>query len=83
MENSSKEISLFNYGANQIRVVAAEDGEPWFVAHDVCVVLDLGHPSTACRRLDVDEKQVVRLRQENFLTQDKLAQKHIWNKEVK
>ena len=32
------------------------DGEPWFVAADVCMVLELGNPSQALKRLDDDEK---------------------------
>lgn len=32
------------------------DGEPWFVAADVCRILDLGNPSQALSRLDEDEK---------------------------
>ncbi len=32
------------------------DGEPWFVAADVCNALDIGNPSQALSRLDEDEK---------------------------
>ena len=37
-----------------MRVVVGEDGEPWFVAKDVCDVLELG--TEQIRRLDDDEK---------------------------
>lgn len=32
------------------------DGEPWFVAADVCSVLDLSNPTIAVSRLDEDER---------------------------
>ena len=32
------------------------DGEPWFVAADVCRVLQIGNPTMALTRLDEDEK---------------------------
>lgn len=34
------------------------DGEPWFVAKDVCDVLELGNVSAALHRLDVTEKGI-------------------------
>lgn len=39
----------------QIRVVE-QDGEPWFVAADVCRALDLSDTSKSLERLDEDEK---------------------------
>jgi len=36
--------------------ITMEDGEPWFVAADVCRALDIGDTSKACSRLDDDEK---------------------------
>lgn len=35
------------------------DGEPWFVAVDVCHALDIGNPSDALNRLDDDERTLV------------------------
>ena len=32
-----------------------KDGEPWFVAKDVCEILDLEDPSMAVSRFDDDE----------------------------
>lgn len=34
------------------------DGEPWFVAADVCRALEIGNPSMAVERLDEDEKGI-------------------------
>lgn len=39
----------------QLRSVL-RDGEPWFVAADVCRVLEIGNPSQALSRLDEDER---------------------------
>jgi hypothetical protein len=33
-----------------------ENGEPWFMAADVCTVLSIGNPSDAIKRLDHDER---------------------------
>ena len=34
------------------------DGEPWFVAADVCKALEIGNPSQAIARLEDDEKMI-------------------------
>ena len=47
------ELSLFNYEGNEIRTLVI-DGDAWFVAADVCAVLDVDSSQT--RRLDEDEK---------------------------
>ena len=39
-----------------IRAVRDEDGEPMFVAKDVCAVLSLGSQQDSTRYLDDDEK---------------------------
>lgn len=36
-----------------------QDGEPWFVAADVCKALDVANPSDALNRLDDDERTLV------------------------
>lgn len=37
------------------------DGEPWFVAKDVCECLEIGNPTQAVMRLDSDEKSTLSL----------------------
>lgn len=37
------------------------NGEPWFVAADVCKALELGNPSMTVERLDDDERVSVLL----------------------
>ena len=44
----------------QVRVVQ-RDGEPWFVAADVCKALEISNPRMATERLDADEKNTVSL----------------------
>ena len=42
-------------GQQEVRTVLI-DGEPWFVAKDVCEVLGLSNPSMAIDALDDDER---------------------------
>lgn len=49
---------VFNYKeGQQIRTVVI-DGEPWFVAKDVCGILKLSNPRITLSLLDEDEKGV-------------------------
>jgi anti-repressor protein len=54
MEQQNK-LSVFNYNGFQIRTVTV-DGEPWFVAKDVCDVLEIRNTTDAIERLDKDER---------------------------
>ncbi len=49
----------FHYEGAQIRVLTDSHGDPWFVATDVCSVLEIGNPRQATTRLDADEKGVI------------------------
>jgi anti-repressor protein len=49
----STDIVPFTYGNHTTRVVVI-DGEPWWVALDVCQVLDIVNTSQAVARLDAD-----------------------------
>lgn len=54
------DIQIFDspeFGA--IRVTISENGEPLFVAADVCRALEIGNPSDAVARLDEDERTLV------------------------
>ena len=46
---------FFNFDAQAVRVVGSADA-PWFVAKDVCAVLELEKTDSALRGLDDDEK---------------------------
>lgn len=49
------ELQIFrNEAFGEVRTLEI-NGEPWFVAADVCRALELGNPSQALSRLDDDE----------------------------
>lgn len=47
--------SFFNFESHTVRILMI-DGEPWFVAADVCKALQLSNPTKALLSLDDDEK---------------------------
>ena len=59
MENTLHVFTNAQFG--QVRTIT-KDGEPWFVAADVCRALEID--PTATRRLDEDEKNTLRLTQD-------------------
>lgn len=52
------DFRTFDFEEQAIRTVM-RDGEPWFVAVDVCRVLELANTSQAVSRLDEDEKGII------------------------
>jgi len=50
-----EQLQIFKFNSNEVRTVI-KDGEAWFVAKDVCDVLELGNSSEAVRKLDDEEK---------------------------
>ena len=55
----SSDIRIFDNDAfGSVRVVERE-GEPWFVANDVCEALDIANVSDAINSLDEDEKTTI------------------------
>jgi len=64
MAESAKSAGLpteFKFDESPVRAVV-KDGEPWFVAKDVCDILDIGDPSKAVDRLDEDETGTTSIR---------------------
>jgi len=53
-ENSRDDISIIKFEKIKVRIVRI-DGEPWFVAADVCAALEIENPSKAVKALDADE----------------------------
>lgn len=53
MNNS---IQRFDFKGAALRTLIDENGEPWFVAKDVCDILEISNPSDALKRLDDDER---------------------------
>ncbi|OQP00872.1 BRO family protein [Parageobacillus toebii] len=49
---------VFNYSGSQVRTIV-KDGEVWFVAKDVCEILDISDARKAVQRLDDDERSLI------------------------
>lgn len=52
----NNEIRKFDFRGASLRTLTDENGEPWFVAKDVCDILELNNITEALRPLDDDEK---------------------------
>ena len=50
-----EQFKPFMYGNHEVRTLII-DNQPWFVARDVCNVLEIGNPAQALTRLDPDER---------------------------
>lgn len=53
------EIQRFDFKGAALRALTDENGEPWFIAKDVCDVLGLENSRKATAELDSDEKNTV------------------------
>lgn len=51
-------IIPFKYNSKQVRVIE-KAGEPWFIAKDICDILEISNGRDAVSRLDADEKDTV------------------------
>lgn len=54
------EIVPYQFNTNEVRTVF-RDGQVWFVADDVCHILDLSNGSDALDRLDADERSQLQI----------------------
>lgn len=52
----NNEIQKFDFKGASLRTLTDEAGELWFVAKDVCDILEISNPSDALKRLDDDER---------------------------
>ena len=52
----NNEIQRFDFKGAALRTLTDEAGEPWFIAKDVCDILEISNPSDALKRLDDDER---------------------------
>jgi len=57
----NNEIQRFDFRGASLRTLTDEAGEPWFVAKDVCDILELSNVTEALRSLDDDEKSNFRI----------------------
>jgi anti-repressor protein len=55
-----KDLRVFSFEGKQTRVILI-DGEPWWVAKDVCDILELTNPTETLKALDDDEKGSLRI----------------------
>jgi len=53
-------MQIFSYEQNSVRTVTL-NGEPWFIAADVCEALDIQNSTQAVGRLDDDEKAMLNI----------------------
>ena len=51
------QLQIFDFNQSPVRVID-QGGQPWFVAKDVCQVLEIGNSRDAVAQLDEDEKGV-------------------------
>ncbi|AOX08666.1 hypothetical protein Q5O_09780 [Pseudomonas putida JB] len=57
MGDNSTNVIPFNFREHQVRTLVIA-GEPWFVAADVCRVLEVGNTTQAVQALDEDERSM-------------------------
>jgi len=57
-ENTTNLPVEFTFDTSLVRTVI-KDGEAWFVAKDMCEILDIANPRDAIAEFDEDEKGVV------------------------
>lgn len=53
-------LQQFAFNSQQVRIISV-NGDPWFVASDVCKILELGNVSKACNPLKDREKNTITL----------------------
>lgn len=56
----TNELQIFNFNNHQIRTVLL-NGEPWFVARDVCKGLEIKNTTQAIHKLDEDERSMLNI----------------------
>ncbi|WP_319466982.1 Bro-N domain-containing protein [uncultured Pseudodesulfovibrio sp.] len=49
-----------------LHILTDDNGDPWFVAKDVCDILGFAKPADSVRGLDDDEKQTVKIKSHNM-----------------
>jgi len=56
----SNDLQVWQYNKQQIWTIT-KDGEPWFVAKDICDTLNLANTSRATDKLEESEKGITRM----------------------
>lgn len=72
------------FDGHELRIIE-KDNEIWFVAKDVCEILEISNPSMAIQRLDDDERAKFNLGRQGLTNQNRLMditftdrRFHIW-----
>lgn len=64
LSDNSKKVNLpeiFNFNSYEVRILTDETGEPWFVASDVCKILELKNTSKAVSSIKDNQKNDITL----------------------
>lgn len=61
-QRAEQSVVEFSFEGYAVRTVIGEDGEPWFVARDVCEILEHSNPTKAVMGLDDDELTLLKVR---------------------
>jgi anti-repressor protein len=65
------EMQVFNFNNKDVRVSIDDNGNPWWVAKDVCSILKITNVSQAVGSLDADEKAAIST---TYISSNKTAQ---------
>lgn len=60
MKEEQKDLIAFKFEKHPVRVVTDDDGNPWWVAKDVCDILNHSNHRMAIEGLDDDEKGITK-----------------------
>jgi prophage antirepressor-like protein len=60
MSTNAIEVFTFPFTNQNVRIID-QNGDPWFIAKDVCDILGFDHAPSAVRALDEDERNTVRI----------------------
>ncbi len=52
------ELTLLKFNEHDIRMIQDENGEPWWIAKDICFILGIVNTTQALEKLDDDEKGI-------------------------
>ena len=52
-------MDFFDFNGIKITVILDQEGAPWWIAHEACIVLSLANVAMAVRNLDADKKNCI------------------------
>lgn len=54
-----KSLTIFNYAEKEVKTITDKNGEPWFIAKDVCNILDISNSRDAVSKLKDSQKKLM------------------------